>query len=129
VIYLAGLQGVPEHLYEAAEVDGANAWARFWNIMLPMITPTIFFNLIMGIIGSFQVFTAAFIMTGGGPANRTLFYSLYLFRKAFYDFRMGYASSLAWVMFLIILILTLLQLWLSKHWVYYEAAATGRGIM
>lgn len=129
IIYLAGLQGVPEHLYEAAEVDGANAWYKFWNITLPMITPTIFFNLIMGIIGSFQVFTAAFIMTGGGPANSTLFYTLYLFRKAFYDFRMGYASSLAWVMFLIVLTLTLFQLWFSKRWVYYEASASGRGVM
>lgn len=128
VIYLAGLQGVPVHLYEAAEVDGANIWERFWHITLPMITPTLFFNLVMGVISSFQVFTAAFIMTGGGPAYRTLFYSLYLFQRAFYDFRMGYAAALAWTLFLMVLVLTLIQVWSSKKWVYYEGAATGRGV-
>lgn len=128
IIYLSGLKGVPQHLYEAAEVDGANAWHKFWSITLPMITPSILFNLIMGIIGSFQVFTAAFILTEGGPANATLFYSLYLFRRAFYDFRMGYAAALAWTLFLIILVLTLIQLWLSRRWVYYEASPGGRGV-
>ena len=94
-----------------------------------MITPTMFFNLIMGVIGSFRVFTSAFIMTGGGPAYRTLFYTLYLFYQAFYDFRTGYASALAWVLFLIVLVLTLFQLWLARKWVYYEAAAAGRGVI
>ena len=129
IIYLAGLQGVPTHLYEAAEVDGATVWDKFWNVTIPMITPTMFFNLVMGIIGSFQVFTSAFIMTSGGPAYRTLFYTLYLFYQAFYDFRTGYASALAWVLFLIVLVLTLTQLALSRRWVYYEAAASGRGVL
>ena len=129
VIYLAGLQGVPTSLYEAAEVDGATTWNKFWNVTLPMITPTMFFNLVMGVIGSFQVFTSAFIMTGGGPAYRTLFYTLNLFQEAFYYFRMGYASALAWMLFLIVLVLTLVQLVLSRRWVYYEAATSGRGVM
>jgi multiple sugar transport system permease protein len=126
IIYLAGLQGVPTHLYEAAEVDGATGWQRFWKITLPLITPSVFFNVVMGFIGSFQTFTQAFVMTGGGPADRTLFYVLYLFQKGFMDFRMGYASALAWILFLIILSLTLFQMWLSRRWVYYEGAA-GRG--
>lgn len=129
VIYLAGLQGVPTHLYEAAEMDGAGAWRRFWSVTLPLITPTAFFNLVMGVISSFQVFTSAFIMTSGGPAYKTLFYTLYLFQEAFYNFRMGYASALAWILFIIVLVLTLVQLWLSKHWVYYEAAPQGRGVV
>jgi multiple sugar transport system permease protein len=120
VIYLAGLQGVPTHLYEAAEVDGATSWQRFWKITLPLITPSIFFNIVMGFIGSFRTFTQAYVMTGGGPADRTLFYVLYLFQKGFQDFRMGYASALAWVLFLIILTMTLFQMWLSRRWVYYE---------
>jgi multiple sugar transport system permease protein len=127
VIYLAGLQGVPIHLYEAAEVDGATGWQRFWKITVPLITPSIFFNMVMGFIGSFRVFTQAYIMTGGGPADRTLFYVLYLFQKGFLDFRMGYASALAWILFLIILAMTLFQMWLSRRWVYYEGA-TSRGV-
>jgi len=125
VIFLAGLQGIPQHLYEAAEVDGAGSWARLRHVTFPMMTPTIFFNLIMGIIGSFQVFTSSFVMTDGGPADATLFYVLYLYRNAFEYFRMGYASALAWVFFLIVLALTLVQLAGSRHWVYYEAP-TGR---
>jgi multiple sugar transport system permease protein len=125
VIYLAGLQGVPIHYYEAAEVDGATEWQRFWKITVPLITPSIFFNIVMGFIGSFRVFTQAYIMTGGGPADRTLFYVLYLFQKGFQDFRMGYASALAWILFLIILAMTLFQMWLSRRWVYYEGAVTG----
>ena len=123
VIYLAGLQGVPSHLYEAAEVDGANTWHKFIHVTIPMITPTIFFNVVMGFIGSFQVFTEAFIITNGGPANRTLFYALHLWRNAFHYFRMGYSSAMAWVLFAIILALTMVQLRLSGRWVYYEAAA------
>jgi multiple sugar transport system permease protein len=120
VIYLAGLQGVPVSLQEAATIDGASAWTRFWRITLPLITPVILFTLIMGVIGTFQTFTQAYIMTGGGPANATLFYLLYLYRNAFNWFEMGYASALAWLLFLIILVLTVI-LWLtSARWVYYE---------
>lgn len=127
IIYLAGLQGVPTHFYEAAEVDGATESQKFWKITIPLITPSIFFNVVMGFIGSFKVFTQAFVMTGGGPADRTLFYVLYLYYKAFRDFRMGYAAAMAWILFLIILVLTLIQMWLSKKWVYYEGAAPEAG--
>jgi len=120
VIFLAGLQGIPDTLYEAASIDGANWLAKFWSITLPMLSPVIFFNLVMGIIASFQVFTGAYIITNGGPADATLFYVLYLYRNAFQFFRMGYASALAWVLFLIILVFTLLQLRLARRWVYYE---------
>ncbi len=120
VIYLAGLQGVPTELYEAAIIDGASSWRRFWSITIPMISPVIFFQLIMGIIGSFQIFTQAYIMTGGGPNNATLFYVLYLYRNAFQWFKMGYASALAWVLFIVILILTIIQFKLANRWVYYE---------
>jgi multiple sugar transport system permease protein len=120
VILLAGMQSVPDSLYEAASVDGAGPWHRFWNITLPMISPVLFFSLIISIIRSFQVFNLAYIMTQGGPANSTLFYVLYLYRTAWESLRMGYASALAWVLFLIILVFTLGQWWLAKRWVYYE---------
>lgn len=120
IIYLAGLQGIPEQLYEAALLDGASNWQKFRHVTLPMLSPTIFFNLIMSIIGSFQVFNAAFIMTGGGPANSTMFYALYLFNNAFVNFRMGYASAMAWVLFLIILLITLVQFKVAPRWVHYE---------
>lgn len=126
VIYLAGLQGIPQHLYEAAEIDGAGSWSRFRNVTLPMMTPTIFFNLIMGIIGSFQTFTRFFIMTNGGPANATLTYVLYLYRVSFEFFRMGYACGLAWILFLVILVMTLMQFWGARYWVYYEAPTARR---
>jgi multiple sugar transport system permease protein len=120
VIYLAALQGVPASLYEAAKIDGAGPWRRFWNVTLPLITPAILFTLVMGVIGTFQTFTQSYIMTGGGPANATLFYLLYLYRNAFNWFEMGYASALAWLLFLIILACTMV-LWLtSGRWVYYE---------
>jgi multiple sugar transport system permease protein len=121
IIILAGLQGVPQELYEAAEIDGANLLHRFRNVTLPLITPVIFFNLILGIINSFQVFTSAFIITQGGPYNATLFYFLYLYRNAFQYFKMGYASALAWLLFFIILAFTMVQVRLSDRWVYYEA--------
>jgi len=122
IIYLAGLQSVPTQLYEAAEIDGASSWKKFWTVTIPMISPTILFNLIMGIIGSFQVFTASFIMTpNGGPGYSTLFYVLYLYQKAFKYLQMGYASALAWILFIIVLALTLLVFKLSGRWVYYEA--------
>ena len=120
VIFLAGLQGIPEQLYEAAQIDGASVIQRFRHITLPMLSPVIFFNLIMGIIGSFQVFVQVYIMTGGGPANSTLFYVLYLFNNGFQFFKMGYASALAWVLFVIILAVTLVQFKLAGRWVYYE---------
>ena len=120
IIYLAGLQGIPTDLYEAAEVDGASNWVRFWNITLPMMTPVLFFQLVTGFIAALQVFTQAFIMTSGGPNNATLFYLLYLYRNAFEYFRMGYASMLAWVLFIYILVLTLLMQRSSQYWVYYE---------
>src|SRR5690606_4495048 len=108
IIYLAGLQGIPQELYEAADVDGATAWKKLWHITIPQMSPIIFFNLVMGIIGTFQVFTQAYLITNGGPNNATLFYVLYLYRNAFEWFEMGYAAALAWVLFVIILLLTLL---------------------
>jgi multiple sugar transport system permease protein len=120
VIYLASLQGIPQHLYEAAAIDGAGRWHAFWRITLPMLTPTIFFNLVLSIISTFQTFTSAFVATDGGPLDSTLFYVLYLFRQAFQFFNMGYASALAWILFLVILVLTLLIVRSSSRWVYYE---------
>jgi len=119
IIYLAGLQGIPQTYYDAADVDGASPWHKFRHVTLPLLTPTIFFTLVMGVIGSFQVFTQGFVMTNGGPNNATLFYVLYLYQNAFQYLKMGYASALAWVLFLIILVFTLLQLRLSG-WVHYE---------
>jgi multiple sugar transport system permease protein len=126
VIYLAGLQGIPTVLYEAAEIDGAGALRRFAHITLPMVSPVIFFNLIMGIIGTFQTFTQAFIMTGGGPRRATYFYMLHLYNNAFQWLKMGYASSLAWVLFFIILGLTLLVLRSSSAWVFYQGEIKNR---
>ncbi len=120
IIWLAGLKGIPKHLYEAAEIDGAGAWRKFVSVTLPMLSPYILFNLIMGFIGTFQIFTQAFVMTQGGPVDSTLFYVYYLFNNAFRYLRMGYASALAWVLFAIVLLLTVLQLRLSRHLVYYE---------
>ncbi|MHB0877373.1 MAG: carbohydrate ABC transporter permease [Anaerolineae bacterium] len=120
VIFLAGLQSIPGSLYEAAAMDGAGALRKFRHVTLPLLTPTIFFQVVMGIIGSFQVFTAAYIMTGGGPVNSTLFYVLYLYRQAFVYLYMGYASAMAWVLFTIVLLLALVQLWLAPRWVHYE---------
>lgn len=123
VIYLAALQDVPKELKEAAELDGAGAWRRFLNVTLPMISPVIFFNVIMGIIGAFQVFAQVFIITGSygaaGPGNRLLFYSLYLYRQSFQSFKMGYASALAWILFVIIMVLTLIVFRSSARYVYY----------
>ena len=121
VVWIAGLKGIPRHLYEAAEIDGAGALRRFFNITLPMLSPYILFNLIMGLIGTFQIFTQAFVMTQGGPVDSTLFYAYHLFNNAFRYMKMGYASALAWVLFVIILALTIIQLRLSKRWVHYES--------
>ncbi len=122
IIYLAGLQGIPPHLYEAARIDGANLLQMFRNITLPMLSPVLFFTLIMGIIGSFQVFTQAYVMTNGGPAHATLFFVLYLYRNAFEWLKMGYASALAWLLFIIILLLTLINFYMSRYWVHYDDA-------
>ena len=120
IIYLSGLQGIDRSLYEAAEIDGANKGQSFFYITLPMLSPTIFFNVIMAIIGSFQYFTQAYVMTEGGPLNSPLFYNLYLYMKAYKDYEMGYAAAMAWIMFLIIFFFTLLTIKSSSFWVYYQ---------
>jgi multiple sugar transport system permease protein len=120
IIWLAGLQSIPKQLYEAAEIDGAGAWGRFWNVTLPMLSPYILFNAVIGVIATMQIFTEAYVMTTGGPADSTLFYVYYLFRNAFQYFRMGYASAMAWILFLIVMAVTIFQMWLSKRWVHYE---------
>ena len=120
LIYLAGLKGIPPQLYEAAAIDGAGPYQSFRHVTLPMLTPTIFFNLVLSIIATLQTFTSAFVATNGGPLDSTLFYVLYLYRKAFQEFQMGYASALAWVLFLIILALTVLVVRSGRWWVYYE---------
>lgn len=120
VIYLAGLQGIPEVFYEAAKIDGAGRWAQLRHITIPLMSPIIFFNLIIGIIGSFQVFTAGYLVTNGGPQNATLFYVLYLYRNGFQFLDMGYAATLAWVLFFIIVLLTLFVFKYIGARVHYE---------
>ncbi|QHT63138.1 sugar ABC transporter permease [Paenibacillus lycopersici] len=120
IIYLAGLKNIPKVYYEAADIDGAGLIRKFMNVTLPLITPTLFFQLIIGMIGSFQVFTQSYIITGGGPNDSTLFYVLYLYNNAFRFWKMGYASALAWVLFVIVMFLTWLNLKLSKRWVHYD---------
>jgi multiple sugar transport system permease protein len=122
VIYLAGLKNVPKELHEAARIDGAGVWQAFRHVTLPLLTPTIFFNLVLSLIATFQIFTSAFVATNGGPLDSTLFYVLYLYQQAFQRFNMGYASAMAWVLFLIILGLTLLVVRSADRWVYYEGA-------
>ncbi|MBX2997225.1 MAG: sugar ABC transporter permease [Caldilineaceae bacterium] len=131
LIYLAALKGIPRSLYEAAEIDGAANWAKTIYITLPMLTPAIFFQVVTSIIGTFQIFTTAYVLSGtdaatGGPGQSMLFYVLYLYNRAFgrvgpAGFQMGYASALAWILFVIILLVTLVQLTLAKRWVYYES--------
>jgi multiple sugar transport system permease protein len=121
LIYLAGLQGIPTELYEAAKVDGANEGRQFLHVTIPMMSPVIFFMLVNGIIGALQNFETAFVMTGGGPAWATYFYILHLYTKAFEELNMGYASALAWVLFIYILLLTLLIVKYGAAYVYYEA--------
>jgi len=122
VIFLAGLKQIPEELYEAASIDGINKWHQFTKITLPLLSPIIFFNLVMQVIGAFQSFTSAFIISGGtgSPLDSTLFYSLYLFITAFSQFRMGYASAMAWVLLLIIGVITGIMFIGSKYWVFYS---------
>lgn len=123
LIYLSGLQGIPTELYEAAKIDGAGKRTTLFRITIPMMTPVIFYNLIMGIIGSFQTFTQSFVMTDGGPSYSTYFYVLYLYKNAFKNFKIGYASAQAWILFFIILALTALVFRSSAMWVYYENEA------
>ncbi|ACZ31662.1 binding-protein-dependent transport systems inner membrane component [Xylanimonas cellulosilytica DSM 15894] len=122
IIFLAGLRQIPEMYYEAAEMDGAGKIRRFVSITVPLLTPIIFFNLVLQVIFAFQSFTQAYIVSGGtgGPSDSTMFYTLYLYRKAFVDLQMGYASAMAWLLLVIIGALTALMFWLSKFWVFYD---------
>jgi multiple sugar transport system permease protein len=122
IIFLASLQSVPQELYEAAEIDGAASWAKFRNITLPMISPAVFFNMILGIIGALQVFTTAYITTRGGPGRATWFFALHIYTNAFEYFDMGYASALAIILFFILLVFTIIQLRLSDRWVFYAGS-------
>jgi multiple sugar transport system permease protein len=122
VIYLAALQGMPQALYEAAELDGAGEWTKFRRITLPMLSPAIFFNAVIGVISGIQTFAEPYVMTKGGPENATLFLGVYLYQSAFSFLNMGYASAMAFVMFLIIFVLTIIQFKLAGRWVYYEGA-------
>lgn len=121
VVYLAALQGVPRELYDAAHTDGANAWQRFRHVTLPLISPTTFFLFIFQMIGAFQLFTEPFVMTQGGPANSSLSVVQYIYLAAFRDIRMDKAAAMAWVLFVFIFVFTLLQNFMQKRWVYYEA--------
>jgi multiple sugar transport system permease protein len=136
LIYVASLKAIPQSLYDAAAIDGASSWAKTRYITLPLLTPTIFFQVVTGIIGTFQIFTTAYILTleagsiaGGGPGGSLLFYVLYLYNRAFgrtgVGFQMGYATAMAWVLFIIILLVTVVQLYLAKRWVYYETEGRG----
>ena len=120
MIFLAGLQNIPRELIEAAELDGAGPWKRFRYVTLPLLTPTIFFLMMVGVIASLQIFNQAYVMTQGGPAHATLFYVLYLFQTAFERFQMGYACAMALVLFIITLIVSLIQLAMGKKWVHYQ---------
>lgn len=121
VIFLAGLQSVPVALLEAAALDGAGSWQKFRNVTVPIMTPVIFFNLIVGVIGNFQVFAPALIMTNGGPQDATLFMVLYIYRNAFEYSKYGYAAALSWMLFVVIILLTIVQFRFSDNWVYYES--------
>ncbi|QMV40008.1 carbohydrate ABC transporter permease [Cohnella cholangitidis] len=120
VIFLAGLKQIPQELYESASVDGAAKIRKFFHITLPMLSPVMFFNLILGIIGSFQMFTAALVITKGGPMHSTYTYALFLYEKAFKHFQMGYASALAWVLLVIVAVITAINFFASRYWVFYE---------
>jgi multiple sugar transport system permease protein len=120
LVFLAALQSIPKHLYEAVDLDGGGWWAKFKNVTIPMLSPVIFLWSVLEIIFSLQVFVEAYIMTQGGPLNSTMFYNLYLYNKAFNDFEMGYASALAWLLLIISLVITVIQFRLSKRWVYYD---------
>jgi multiple sugar transport system permease protein len=121
IIFLAGLRQIPTELYEAAQIDGAGAWAKFWRITLPLLTPVLFFNAVLGLIGGFQAFTGAFVISNGtgGPADSTLMYQVYLYQRAFVNLNMGYASAMAWVLLTVIGVCTGFLFWTSKFWVVY----------
>lgn len=119
LIFIAGLKGVPQELHDAAQIDGAGRWAKFWNVTLPMISPTLLFNLILGVIGALKVFTISFVATSGGPSYATWFFALHIYQQAFSYFRMGYGSALAWIFLVMLLVFTYLQLTYSRRWVYY----------
>jgi multiple sugar transport system permease protein len=120
LIFLAGLQGVPQELYEAAEIDGAGPLRKFWNVTLPLLTPTIFFNMVLAIIAALKVFTTAWVATKGGPSYATWFFALHIYTEAFQYFRLGYGSALAWVLTVIVMFLTWIQVQYSRRWVHYE---------
>jgi len=120
LIFLAGLQGIPQEYYEAAAIDGASSWSKFRQITLPMLTPTIFFNLMLAIIAALKVFTTAWVATQGGPSYATWFFVLHIYNEAFQNFRMGYGSALAWILAVILILFTLIQVYSSRRWVYYD---------
>ncbi len=120
VIYMAGIKGIPSDLYEVAEIDGAGALAKFWNVTIPMLTPTIFLNLVLGIIGAMQIFDIPYVMTEGGPADATRTYMIHLYNRGWVEIRMGSGSAMGWILFLIIMAITLLVVRSSQAWVYYE---------
>jgi multiple sugar transport system permease protein len=120
LIFLAGLQGVPQELYEAAEIDGAGSFRKFWNVTLPLLTPTIFFNMVLAIIAALKVFTTAWVATKGGPSYATWFFALHIYTEAFQYFRLGYGSALAWVLAVIVMFFTWIQVQYSRRWVHYE---------
>ena len=126
IIYLAGLQDVPKQLYEAAEIDGASSWQRLVHVTLPSLSPIILFNVVMGLIGTFQYFTQVYVMTHGGPQDSTTVYAFYLFQSAFLKSKMGYASAMAWILFLLTLGFTLLVFKTSARWVYYPESEAGK---
>ncbi len=123
LIFLAGLQGVPQSLYDAAFIDGANAWRRFVHVTLPMISPTVFFNMVLTILGHLRVFAAALVATQGGPAYATWFFALHIYAQAFLYFEMGYGCALAWMFLLVLLVFTFVQFRSASRWVYYEGEA------
>jgi multiple sugar transport system permease protein len=127
VLFLAGLQGIPDHLYEAAEIEGAGGWAKFRHITLPMLSPTTFFVMVIAGIGAFQVFTQALVMAEGGPADSTNTIVLYIYQAGFKFYKMGYAAAIAWILFFIIFAVTLIQNRLQKRWVYYEGGTPTAG--
>ena len=120
LIFLAGLQGVPQELYDAASIDGGGSWAKFRHVTLPMLTPTIFFNVVLAVIGALKVFTTAWVATGGGPSYATWFFALHIYFQAFQYFRLGYGSALAWILAVILIFFTWLQVHYSRRWVHYE---------
>jgi len=120
VLFMAGLEGIPSSLYEAAQLDGANGWKRFAYITMPLLSPTTFFVIVINVISSFQVFDQAYVLTGGGPGNATNTIVYYIYSNAFQWFKMGYASAVAWVLFGVIFLATLVQFRYQKKWVYYE---------